>query len=131
MAKNEIYKLAEHLSLEVGVGVLSGDPVRVGVVNAVAQTDATLANNQYTNGLFNGNTTGYASCWLEGGHKLTVVVSAARKVGDPVYAKVEGSNKKATLYDIATAAKPFGFFLEDVPAAGTVQVGVAISKYEI
>lgn len=131
MAQNEIYKIAEHLSLNVGAGVASGDPVRVGVVNAVAQTASTNADGTYTTGLTNSNGPGYASCWLEGGHKLTVVVTAARAVGDPVYAKVEGSNKKATLYDVATAAKAFGFFLEDVPAAGTVRVGVAISKFEI
>lgn len=131
MAKNEVYKIAEHLSLNVGVGVLSGDPVRVGAINAVAQTDATLANNVYTNGLFNSNTTGYASCWLEGAHKVTVVVTAARLAGDPVYAKVEGANKKATLYDVATGAKLFGVILEDVPAAGTVQVAVALSKFEV
>lgn len=79
MARNEHLRDADHLSLPVPAGTVSGDPVRVGVLNGVAQTDrATDAN------WGGGNATGEASVWLSGSHHFDVV-GAVDEVGQAVY----------------------------------------------
>lgn len=39
MARNEVFKNADYLSLPVATGALSGSPVRVGGLNGVLQTN--------------------------------------------------------------------------------------------
>ena len=39
MALNEVFKEANHLSLPVPDGTQSGTPLRIGILNAVAETD--------------------------------------------------------------------------------------------
>ena len=73
MARNEVFKLNQYISIPVPDGVKSGEPVRVGVINAVATTDE---------GGGVGNKKGYASVDLSGGH---LFVLADAEVGDPVY----------------------------------------------
>lgn len=79
MAKNEHLRHANHVSLPVPAGTVSGDPVRVGVLNGVAQTDRATANDWG-----GGNTTGEASVWLDGSHHLPVT-GAVENVGQAVY----------------------------------------------
>lgn len=73
MALNEVFKLGQYISLPVPNGVKSGEPVRVGVLNAVATTDE---------GGGVGNAEGYASVDLSGAHKHIIPGAA---VGDAIY----------------------------------------------
>ena len=45
MALNEHLRHANHLSLPVPAGTKSGDPVRVGILNGVAQTNRASATD--------------------------------------------------------------------------------------
>jgi predicted RecA/RadA family phage recombinase len=76
MAKNEVYKDADYLSLPVANGTLSGGPVRVGGLNGVAQTDeGDLVTNEE----------GYASVALKGAFRVPVSTTTTLAIGDPVY----------------------------------------------
>lgn len=114
MAKNEHLRHANHVSLPVPAGVKSGDAVRVGILNGVAQTDrATTAAPA------GGNPDGYASVWLDGSHYLPVV-GAVAKIGDPVYIGTDGK---------LAAAKPsggvvFGAALATQAGDGTIPVKI-------
>lgn len=89
MALNEVFKEADNLSLPVPDGTLSGAPLRIGILNAVAQTDEggrTVVVNgitQETGGV--GNKDNFASLKFSGGWRLTVV--GALTVGQAVYIK--------------------------------------------
>ncbi len=91
MARNEVFKDADFVSLPVPVGTNSGDPVRVGGLNAVAQTTeptALLAGMTPTsvyNEAPSSNKAGYASVALRGAFMLPVTTTTALAVGDPVY----------------------------------------------
>jgi hypothetical protein len=87
VALNEIFKEANHLSLPVPDGTLAGKPLRIGILNAVAETDeggTTVVVNgitQKTGGI--GNADNFASvshvgAWL-------VPVTGALTVGQAVY----------------------------------------------
>lgn len=119
MATNEVYKVGAYVSLPVAETIKSGDPVRVGAINAVAQTDAGITG---TGGAANtpggvGNGPGFASCALEGVFNLTV--SGALTVGQLVY--ITGAN---ALTATATGNKAFGTALS---AKGTGS-GLALVK---
>lgn len=103
MATNEVFKDADYISLPVPTTIKSGDPVRVGVLNAVAQTDAGVAANGSTPAIPGGvgNGTGFASCALTGAWRLTVV--GALTAGQLVYIKADN-----TLTATATGNKVFG-----------------------
>lgn len=79
MAKNEVFRDADKLSLPVPDGTLSGAPVRVGAfatgLNGVTQTREGEG----------GNADNYATVWLKGAFRLTVTTATALAVGDPVY----------------------------------------------
>ena len=79
MALNEVFKLGQYISLPVPAGTESGDPVRVGVLNAVATT---------AEGGGVGNAEGFASVDLSGGHKHIIPGAA---VGDAVYIAADGT----------------------------------------
>lgn len=87
MATNEIFKEANHLSLPVPDGTLAGKPLRIGILNAVAETDeggATAVVNgitQITGGV--GNKDNFASVKFTGAWRLTV--TGALTVGQAVY----------------------------------------------
>lgn len=90
MAKNEVFKRAEYVSLPVPVGTLSGGAVRVGGLNAVAQVDEPTANiNAQLTPAWgeapSGNRPGWASCALVGAFNLPVSTTTAMAIGDPVY----------------------------------------------
>lgn len=99
MATNEIFRDADHLSLPVPAGKRAGDPVRVGGLNGVCETDRAATDVDVLNAdgtrnpAYNaggGNPNGNASVWLKGAHKFTVAFAVAN-VGDPVYILADGS----------------------------------------
>lgn len=123
MATNEKFRDADHLSLPVIAGKKAGDPVRVGGLNGVCQTNRAKVdvepynadgtpNTSYDYG--GGNPTGYATVWLKGAHEFTVAF-AISNIGDPVYILADGSALTATasgnnLYGhaLTTKAAPSG-----------------------
>lgn len=113
MATNEVFRDSQWVSLPVPQTIKSGDPVRVGVLNAVAQTDAGVAANGNTPAIPGGvgNGTGYASVALTGAWRVTVV--GALTVGQLVYIKADN-----TLTATATGNKVFGAAIF-AKAAGT------------
>ena len=110
MARNEVFKNADYLSLPVDVGTLSGDAVRIGDLNGVAQTDEPTAWHA-EHGAWDqhpsGNKDGYASIALVGAFRIPVAGTGALAVGDPVYISATGLTT-----DSATGANPvFGHAL--------------------
>ncbi len=93
MALNEVFKEGNHLSLPVPDGTISGKPLRIGILNAVAETDeggATAVVNgitQTTGGI--GNADNFASLSLVGAWELDVV-GAVATVGKEIY--ITGAN---------------------------------------
>lgn len=93
MATNEKLRPGDKVSLPVPDGTVSGAPLRIGGLNAVAATDRAKVDVAPTNpdGTRNtaynwggGNPNGYASCWLDGAHEFITGITIAA-VGDPVY----------------------------------------------
>lgn len=88
MALNEVFKEGNHLSLPVPDGTVSGKPLRIGILNAVAETDeggATVVVNgitQISGGI--GNADNFASLSLVGAWELDVV-GAVASVGKEIY----------------------------------------------
>lgn len=93
MARNEIYRDADFLSLPVPAGTKSGDPVRIGGLNGVAQTDRAVATSnpdEIQGPPVNLNPVGNASVALRGGWEFTVDFAVAG-IGDPVYITSAGA----------------------------------------
>lgn len=97
MALNEIFKEGNHLSAPVPDGTLSGTPLRIGVLNAVAETDEGGATNglnvingvaQPTGGI--GNADNFASVSHEGVWRVSVS-GALAGYGTPVYITSAGA----------------------------------------
>ena len=110
MALNEKFRDADHLSLPVAAGVKSGDPVRIGGLNGVAQTAIGEG----------GNAAGYASVCLKGAHEFTVAFAIAT-VGLPVYITSAGA-----LSATATDNSLYGYALTTKAAAsGPLTVRIA------
>lgn len=128
MAKNEVFKDANYLSLPVPAGTLSGAPVRVGGLNGVAQTNeggvdraAREADRPYVGPASpSSNEEGYASVALVGGWRLPIT-TAVTAVGAPIY--ITSTN---TLTSTATDNNLFGHALSTkASGAGTVIVRIA------
>lgn len=87
MALNEVFKEGNHLSLPVPDGTLAGKALRIGILNAVAETDeggtTAVVNGitQTTGGV--GNKDNFASVSLTGTWELDV--TGALTVGQAVY----------------------------------------------
>lgn len=112
MALNEVFRHGDRVSLPVGVGVKSGQPVSVGDIVGWAQTDATPAKvdgvrppGPSGSDINTSNNEGFASCSLVGAFKYPVRSTAALTVGQKVY--ISGTGKDAFL-TTATDGKPFG-----------------------
>lgn len=80
MAINEIFRDADHVSLPVASGVKSGDPVIVGGLVGIAQTNRGEGGNADT----------HASVWLKGAHEVQSSF-AVTDVGTPVYITSAGA----------------------------------------
>lgn len=113
MARNEVYKDSDFLSLPVANGVLSGQAVTIGNLVGVAQTDeGDLVTNEE----------GYASVALKGAFRLPSTVAFA-SVGLPVYITSAG-----VLNATATGNRFFGYTLSvKAGGAGTVIVKIVQS----
>lgn len=87
MARNEVFKNADYLTLPVPTGRKSGEAVRVGGLNGVLQTNEGSLDNP--SGDYNrapsSNEDGYASVALKGAFNLPVSTTTTLSVGDPVY----------------------------------------------
>jgi len=94
VALNEVFKEGIALSLPVPDGTLSGKPLRIGVLNAVAQTDeggtTAVVNGitQITGGV--GNADNFASVSLVGSWELDVA-GAVATVGQAIYIKSDNT----------------------------------------
>lgn len=124
MAKNKALERANRLTVAVPSTVKSGDPILVGALNGVAETDYSAAS-------------GKASVCLEGAYFLAVVGSSslspvtgvAIKVGDPIYwdgGSTDSDNVTTggTLNANSTDNPIFGHALDalDSAASGTIRV---------
>ena len=109
MSRNEVFRDADHLSLPVPAGIVTGEPVRVGDLVGVTETGEGEGRNAE----------GYASVALHGAFDL-VVDGAVSEVGGRVYITAG-----RTLTTTATGNFGFGFALETKGAgAGVVPVVV-------
>lgn len=97
MATNEVFKEGNHLSAPVPDGTRAGTPLRIGILNAVAETDAggsTDSRNringvdQPTGGV--GNAPGFTSTSQEGVWRVPVT-GALAGFGTAVYIKADGT----------------------------------------
>lgn len=114
MARNEHLRHANHISLPVPANTVAGGPVRVGILNGVAQT-----NRASSTDWAGGNAVGEATVWLDGSHHLDVV-GAVAAIGDPVYILADGSLAAAT----AEGASVFGAALATQAGDGTIPVKI-------
>lgn len=129
MARNEIFKDADYLSLPVAVGTKSGDPVRVRGLNAVAQTDEPTewhAEHGAWDQHPSGNKDGFASCALKGGFRLIVAGTGTLQVGDPVY--IVTATNTVTTTDNTGANPLFGHALSTKGATANQPVIVRIAN---
>ena len=100
MSTNEKLRRAQYMSMPVPAGKKAGDPVRIGGLNGVCQTDRAATSgispvnaDGTPNTAFNyggGNPDGYATVWFEGAAEFTVAFAVAA-IGDPVYILADGS----------------------------------------
>ena len=106
MATNVVYKPGQHLPAPVPAGTLSGAPLRIGSLNAIAITDRAKVDvspvnaDGTKNATYNyggGNPDGYASVWTWGGHRLIVKAGAKPNFGDGVYFDPSGTPTKLTV----------------------------------
>lgn len=91
MSSNEVFKEGNHLSAPVANTVRSGDPLRIGILNAVAETDpgGTTDTRNVFNGVAQdtggvGNLPGWTSVSHVGVWRLPVT-GALAGYGTPVY----------------------------------------------
>ena len=94
MATNEVFKVGNFVSLPVPVGTVSGQAVRVGGLNGVAQTSeptAELAGKGPYVKSASGNIKGYASLALEGAFYLQIPGNTPLTPGAPVYITPAGA----------------------------------------
>lgn len=87
MARNQVYKEADFLSLPVATGKLSGEPVRIGGLNGVLLTNEGSVDdgtNPYDQAA-SSNKAGFASVALKGAFRIPVSTTTALVVGAPVY----------------------------------------------
>lgn len=114
MAKNEVFKEANYLSLPVPTGKLSGDPVRIGGLNAVLTTNEGSVDDGDTsafpyNTAPSSNKPGYASVSLKGAYNLPVSTTTTLAVGAPVY--IITATNVLTTTDNSAANPVFGHAL--------------------
>lgn len=110
MATNEVYRAGTKISLPVPETIKAGAPVRVGAINAVAQTDAGVTGPPVVPGGV-GNAPGYASVARDGAFNLSV--TGALTIGQIVYIITATNLLTATstgnkIFGVALSAKGAG-----------------------
>jgi len=113
MARNEVYKDSDYLSLPVANGTLSGAAVTIGNLVGVAQTnEGDLVTNEE----------GFASVALKGAFRLPSTIAFA-SIGLPVYITSAG-----VLNATSTGNRFFGYTLSTkASGAGTIIVKIVQS----
>lgn len=110
MAKNEVYRYANHLAFTVDNDVKSGDLVVIGGLHGVAQIDYDATDGQ-------------ATLWLDGGWRLPVG-NATYAEGDAIYAHAAGGTAPVSgetvglINKTATTGKLIGHALESKTTTG-------------
>ena len=129
MALNEVFKEGNHLSAPVPDGTLSGTPLRIGILNAVAETDegGATTNQNVINGVAQktggvGNADNFASISHVGVWRVPVN-GALAGYGTPVYITGAGA-----LTVTASGNFPFGAALS-VKGAGTGPAVVKVAPF--
>ncbi len=125
MARNEVFKDANYLSLPVPTGRLSGSPVRVGGLNGVLSTNegsVDKAAGDY-NKAASSNEPGFASVALVGAFRLPVTTTNTLAIGDPVYITSGGA-----LTTVASGNSLFGHALSAKGATDGQPVIVRIAN---
>lgn len=112
MARNEVHRDADHLSLPVPADTPAGTAVIVGGLVGVTETKEGEG----------GNVDGNASVWLKGSHRLPVT-GAITAIGQPVYIPAAGGALTAT---VGTNVL-YGHALE-LKGAGTGTIIVRIAR---
>lgn len=125
MARNEVFKDANYLSLPVPTGRLSGQPVRVGGLNGVLSTNEGSVDKPAGdyNKAPSSNEPGYASVALVGAFRIPVSTTTTLAVGDPVYITSTG-----ILTPVATSNNLFGHALSAKGATADQPVIVRIAN---
>lgn len=128
MARNEVYKNADYLSLPVPTGLVSGSPVRVGGLNGVLSTSEGSLDKPA--GAYNeapsSNKPGFASVALTGAFRIPVATTTTLAVGAPVYI-ITASNTLTTT-DNSAANPLFGHALSAKGATANQPVIVRIAN---
>lgn len=135
MATNIIYRPGQALPGTVATGTQSGDPIRVGGLNAVAVTDVAVRSGQTplnADGTINtsynaggGNANGNASLVFEGVIKAEVTASTAPTYGAAVYLASAG----LTLTEGSNPANPlWGHSVDTAPVAGSTGTFVTLVR---
>lgn len=114
MATNEVFWNGKDLSLEVGTGIVSGDPVRVGQLNGVVNADDGVIRERLT-----GNEPGWASVTLRGVFNLSVAITGTPAAGTPVYATITGGTTKVVLTNTSATGRAVFGHLKSKAVAGT------------
>ena len=111
MARNEVFRDADHLSLPVPADTPAGTPVLVGIMPGITET----AEGQ------GGNAAGFATVWRKGAHRVPVTTAVAA-IGDRIFITPGGALTATasgnTLWGHALATK----------GAGTAPIPVAIAR---
>lgn len=126
MARNEVYKDSDYISLPVPTGRLSGQPVRVGGLNAVLHTNEGSVDKPA--GAYNeapsSNKAGFASVALKGAWRIPVSTTTTLAIGDPVYIIVA----TGVLTPVSSGNQLFGHALSAKGATADQPVIVRISN---
>ena len=137
MATNVVYKPGQHLPAPVPAGTLSGAPLRIGSLNAIAITDRAKVDvspvnaDGTKNATYNyggGNHNGNASVHFEGVATVDVTTGSAPAFGTPVYFDPAGTPKLTTT---AGSLAVWGHAVDLAPVnngGGTYKVLVRISN---
>ena len=115
MARNEVFRDADHLSLPVPANTASGTPVAIGGAGGLKGITETAEGR-------GGNATGSASVSLTGAYRLSVS-GAVTAIGAPVYIPPAGGGLTTT----ATSNEVWGHALETKGAA-TAPILVRVSR---
>jgi len=117
MATNEVFRDADHITLPVPSGVVSGEAVVVGALVGVAQTDRAAD--------------GTATVWRKGAYRLPVA-AATYVVGDAIYAHAtDGTAVTARVGRIdktATTGTLIGYAIEAKTLGAAGELVVALTQ---
>lgn len=124
MAKNEIFKADQYISVNVGLEKSSGDAFVIGDLVGVLTTGSGSATIPAPDGkrLGLGNQPGWASVALTGGFRVPVAAGTAYAVGDTVYI-----DPATSLISKTNTGKRFGIVTHE-PKVATAGAGFIIVK---